>query len=916
MRKTLLNLFLTFGLLSPALATHIRGGYITAKRITGYKYEFVLTIFRDKTSEVKNLQNSLRPDANSEDILTSPYSSISDIPGKQTEIWIYRFEYTYKSPGVYTAFHYQENRNENVLNMDNSGQTNFYVETKVVIDPFLAFDQSPVITKPAVDFAALGSVYRYNPGAYDPDGDSLSYILVPSRQFLIGQGYSTQVPNYKDPAIRCGGLDSSNSVASFMNLNPVTGDLIWNVPRLVGEFNTAIKIVQWRKIRANRSKRDSIGFVLLDMQIIVKDTRNRRPLLQLPKDTCVVAGTLLDARIFATDPDIGDRVIIKFTGQLDTLLPKSIRANWYFTQSLTPPFFGDFVWKTTCAHVRREPYQAIFTAEDIPVITTFPPLTDTRVWRIKVVGPAPIPQKLVPDGNGRLRLTWTKYTCTNAEKISVYRKINPTNLERDTCNPGIPVGSGYEKIAELPITDTTFLDDNGGKGLKKGPNYCYRLVASFPEPAGGESLVSDEICQTLVLDIPVILNVDVIETSTTDGKIFIRWTTPFYIDTLAYKPPYAYELYRFSGNEPPVLVKSTADTTDTTAIDVGLNTLSKIYQYQLRFRFGDLQNLLDSTDKASSVRLELQPGIKKITLQWFAAVPWNNDDFKHTIYRKIDNQFVEIDSVSGRGGSYQYTDDGRFNNSELSDTVEYCYYVRTKGSYGNLLIKPEELFNRSEIRCASPTDTLKPCPPPEVVVQDPLNFSCDNCELLKTQKEFERIIRWRGMNLDTCGLDINRYRVYFSPYEEDELQLIATVSDTFFVHKNLTSLAGCYAVTSVDRSGNESILLNRTCVDNCPVFDLPNLITPDGNNLNDLFTPRCVASAFVEKVHFTVYNRWGKKVFEDDVDPDINWSGRNENNNLTVVNGVYFYQAKVKFKRLRRSDEMVDYKGWILVQKL
>lgn len=915
MRKLLLLTFFVFGWLSPVLATHIRGGYITAKRITGYKYEFVLTIFRDKNSEVKNLQNSLRPDANSEDVLTSQYSSITDIPGKQTEIWIYRFEYTYKSPGVYTAFHYQENRNENVLNMDNSGQTNFYVETKVVIDPFLAFDQSPVVTKPAVDFAALGSVYRYNPGAYDPDGDSLSYILVPSRQFLIGQGYSTQVPNYKDPAVRCGGLDSANAVASFMSLNPVTGDLLWNVPRLVGEFNTAIKIVQWRKIRANRSKRDSIGFVLLDMQIIVKDTRNRRPLLQLPKDTCVIAGSFLDQRIFASDPDIGDRVTIKFTGELDTILPSSRRALWYFTQSFSPPFFGDFEWTTNCTHIRKEPYQAIFTAEDIPVVSTFPPLTDTRVWRIKVVGPAPIPKRLESDGNGRLRITWQKYICSNAEKISIYRKINPVTITPDTCNPGMPAGSGYVKIAELPIADTTFLDDNEGKGLKKGPNYCYRLVASFPEPAGGESLVSDEICQTLNLDIPVLLNVDITETSSTDGKIFIRWTTPFKIDTLAFKPPYRYELIRFSGTDPPVLVKSTTDTTDTTAIDIGLNTSSKIYQYQLKFKFGDLQNLLDSTEKASSVRLELQPGIKKITLLWNAMVPWNNDDFMHVVYRKIGDNYVEIDSVSGRGGLYQYTDDGRFNNTELSDTVEYCYYVRTKGSYGNPLT-PKELFNHSEIRCASPTDTIKPCPPPEVVVQPPLNFSCDDCEILKTQKEFERVIRWRAMNLDTCGLDINQYRIYYSPYEEDELQQIAAVTDTFFIHKNLTSLAGCYSVTAVDRSGNESILLNRTCVDNCPVFELPNLITPDGNGFNDVFTPLCVASAFIEKVHFTVYNRWGKKVFDDEVDPEINWSGRNETNNLTVGTGVYFYHAKVKFKRLRRSIETVDYKGWILVQKL
>ena len=72
--------------------------------------------------------------------------------------------------------------------MDFSGSTTFYVETKVIIDPFLALDQSPVITKAAVDIASVGSIYRYNPGAYDPDGDSISFQLVPSKQFVPAQG--------------------------------------------------------------------------------------------------------------------------------------------------------------------------------------------------------------------------------------------------------------------------------------------------------------------------------------------------------------------------------------------------------------------------------------------------------------------------------------------------------------------------------------------------------------------------------------------------------------------------------------------------------------------------------------------------------------------------------------------------------
>lgn len=906
--------FFLFANWGTALATHIRGGYITANRLntTGYSYEFFLTIFRDTGSDVTNNPIELYPDINSSAVLKEYAISVTPIPGKQTERWVYRFLYTYSSPGIYTAYHYKENRNIGVLNMSNSDQTTFYVETKIIIDPFLAPDQTPTVNKPAIDVAALGSVYRYNPAASDPDGDSISYQLVPSRQFIVGTNVSAVVGNYQNPAIRAGGKDSANSGPATMTLNPVTGDLIWNVPRLIGEYNTAIKIIEWRKKRTDRPKLDSIGYVILDIQIKVVDTKNHRPILRLPKDTCIVARSKLEATIFAQDQDQGDKVNIRFYGELDTILPLTNRANFYFTPSTDPPFSGDFVWQTNCTHVRKQPYYALFDAEDIPVIP--PPLVDVRTWRIKVVGPAPILKKVEPAGNGILKLSWQKYICDNAQKIQIYRKIDSTDIRLDTCNPGMPPGLGFVKIAEVAIGDTAFLDNNAGNGLKKGPMYCYRMVVSFPDPAGGESLVSNEICQALRLDIPVITNVSVTNTSANEGSILVKWTTPFFIDTNLHKPPFTYQLLRYEGNNPPILVKSTTDTTDTTFVDNQLNTELKTYRYQLRFLFGSLANLVDSTPQAAAVRLELKPGIKKITLQWAALVPWSNDGLQHYIYRKSVDSYVLIDSVSGTGGSYEYTDLGTFGGVPLSDTVIYCYYVEAHGSYSNPLIATP-LINFSQINCSSPTDTLRPCSPPAVVVQNPVDFDCNNCENLRNQTEFSRTINWKGVAEDTCGRDVVRYKVYYSEYEEDSMRTLAVVADTFYVHAPLTNLAGCYAVTTLDRSGNESFLINRTCVDNCIRFDLPNLMTSNGDKRNDLFSPICISKAFIKNLKLTIYNRWGKKVFEDDVSSEINWGGFSERTSQTVVSGIYFFLIEAEFKRLRRTDEKMRYRGWIDVLK-
>jgi gliding motility-associated-like protein len=78
-----------------------------------------------------------------------------------------------------------------------------------------------------------------------------------------------------------------------------------------------------------------------------------------------------------------------------------------------------------------------------------------------------------------------------------------------------------------------------------------------------------------------------------------------------------------------------------------------------------------------------------------------------------------------------------------------------------------------------------------------------------------------------------------------------------------------------------SVIINESeAIDNSIVFDLPNVITPNGDGVNDLFVP--VKSKGIESVHTTIYNRWGNNLFESD-DVQINWSGDDH------PGGTYFY---------------------------
>ncbi|MDJ1504468.1 gliding motility-associated C-terminal domain-containing protein, partial [Xanthocytophaga agilis] len=138
-------------------------------------------------------------------------------------------------------------------------------------------------------------------------------------------------------------------------------------------------------------------------------------------------------------------------------------------------------------------------------------------------------------------------------------------------------------------------------------------------------------------------------------------------------------------------------------------------------------------------------------------------------------------------------------------------------------------------------------------------------------------------------------------------------------HMNLSSFAGCYYVTVVDRSGNESAPSNIVCQDNCPYYALPNVITPDnGDTLNQVFEPY-PCPRFIESGKITILNRWGRKVFETS-DIHINWAG-GLNNNAEVSDannvspGVYYYSAELKTMRLRRRDERIVIKGWVHILK-
>ncbi len=953
-RKVTLLLLLLLTFAFDVQATHLRAGQITVTADPNNSRGFWITI--EVWTNTRNTSVLFGGDTDVLDFgdgVTMFVPETQNMAGKEGKPPLpqgvayayFRVYHEYAAPGVYTISYREPNRNEGVLNMDASVQTHFFLETQIVIDPFYGLNNSPRLDVDPIDRACPGVAFTHNPGAYDPDPqDSVSFALV-----VPFSARRTEVLNYRSPdnerfytglSVPYDQANEAGNGRPTFTINQITGTITWDAPGAVGEYNIAFHVIEWRKVNGIWRR---LGYVRRDMQILVEDCNNERPKLEIPPDTCVIAGTELRVPIIGTDVD-GDRVKIEAFSPILEYAPAQgpafIDPNPGPQDYRPVPATTEFVWQTQCSHVRNQPYPVVFKITDSP--TSGPQLASFETWFITVVGPPPVWNNYTADNTRRhVTVNWDPYTCAGARTMQVWRKVDGSDFEPSTCETGMPEYLGYELVGTVPIAEAnSFTDTNGGKGLVPGAKYCYRLVAVFPPSTGSESLVSQDLCiDPFPIITPVITNVSVLETSDSNGEIEVRWMRP--IDL----PPadYDYVISRHTGftrtNDSTIVTT----TKDTVFVDTGLNTRNLPYNYSIAAYLdaSDPSTFVGVSAVASSVQALAASRSQRIDLTWDAKVPWSNSisNYTHRVYRgetgatSIDDlQFLTEVDVTQAG--FIYTDTG------LEDR-EYCYLVETYGSYGSPVIEAP-LINRSQIVCASPGDDEAPCKPgPPVLAED------RNCEdyinnLFTCQtNDFTNRISWTQPT-DDCGRDIDSYNVYYANSPNGNYVLLATgVRGTEYEDRGQgrTSFAACYRIAAVDRSGNVSELSDPMCIENCPYYELPNVFTPNGDGCNDLFsaysdrdfqgesgsadgceTPiesRQKCARFVESVVFHVYNRWGREVYSytGQVNDDVNniwidWDGRS-NEGQPLSTGIYFYVAEVTFIGIDPSVKYKTIKGWV-----
>ena len=838
-------------------ATHIRAGEITIQQQGPPSLRtFIITItgYLDNESPVRNDFGIGEMDFGdgSPTIVPrdSPFNFTDTDLTPEVGVISISVVHTFPSDGTFIISYQEANRNEGVLNIPGSVNVPFFVDTKLVVNTLIVND-TPILLIPPIDMAAIGLAFFHNPGAVDFEGDSLSFRIVPNRTTdgTIPPGF--QFMNQQD--IIDLGAEASNEAMTgpptlTISNNPDSlGTLNWDAPGQQGEYNVAFVIEEWRRINGQLFL---LSCVTRDMQIIVQESDNERPELILPPDICVIAGTNIEEEIMGTDPD-GDQVDITAFG-IPFLFPPSQNPAQLIPSSgfQDVPATVDFEWNTIGVHVQQAPYQVQFRIEDNPVgLGNGPPLVDFDVWNIQIIGPPPT--GLTPEQvtESEINLTWDTYQFPDdANMMQVWRRIDSLALP-DSCFTGVPENA-YILINEQDIDDTNFTDDFE---IEDGVNYCYRLVALYPD--GSESVASMEACIIAEM-IPedslnfatVITNVSVLETSETDGEMEVRWMPPTNVNVDSFPPPFSYQVLRSVGLvQGATALITPSPIADTFLIDVGLNTQEDPFNYQI-ITFDGSGLAIDTSAVASSPRLDFATFVDEIDLFWEAEVPWTNmaQDFpEHFVFRNRTNaadedEFNLIGTANVLENGFFFTDDGSFADNGITPGLDpdlvYCYFITTQGSYGNPLI-PEPLLNNSQIVCAQPNDLVPPCMPILAIE----NLGVEACEAALADQpcnfnDFANTLRWSVEDLNDCDLEIASFNVFFSPtMNENDFEFIANVQDTFFVHDNLESFAGCYRITAIDRSGNESLPSNIVCNDNCPNYELPNTFTPNVDGINETY---------------------------------------------------------------------------------
>ncbi len=828
-------------------ATHQKAAELIVEHVSGYTYRARLYTYTFTQTDVDRPQLEIGWGDGTTSILNRSREVLLD---NDTKFNYYEGTHTYAGPGSYTLYMEDPNRNSGVVNVPNSVLTFMYISTTITISPWLGDgNSSPVTTRrPVDDQACLGQRYEHNPAAYDPDGDSLSYKLIPCR----GEG-GESIPGFTYPA----------ASDTFM-IDSKSGTLVWDAPMAQGEYNAAILIEEWR----NQIK---IGDVTRDMQIIVRACDNRPPSIETWENCCVEAGQTLHIPVWLMDD--GYNVLRLEAGGEVVEEGRSVGLNKVY--SAPDSAYYVFYWNTSLDDSRQKDYVLYLRAED----DGDPSLSAVKVIGIKVMAPAPRFEESRVESEG-FYLGWDSAGSARVSGYELYRRdFYQQEPYYDSCQVGLG-DSAYQLIATLPADRLDYYDQD----VVEGREYYYRLVARFQD--GDRSKQSEPVCLRLPNSNALLTKVDVSVTDSLQGRVNLAWTAPRDLDS-AWRGEY--RLYGGISADSLSLKGVFPFAEEVLYQDTGLNTTRYRYFYQVAMD-------THSGSLASSVYLRAEGRTHRVGLSWENRHPWLN--YRYDVYRYEDS--------SGRFAYIGSTEADTYEDAGLEAGREYRYYVEAVGSYatGDM---PDTLYNRSN-QVAAWVMEGEPCQPwlaLESSSCDPLSntlvWDFDSLWIFTGRADSA----FGSDQREECEASVAYYEVYRKQAVEQEYEWVATVEGTEYVDNDPGSLFCWYYVQGVNESETEGAPSNEVFADNwnCFSFELPDVFTPNGDTYNETWT--AMEPLHIEHFRIKVVNRWGVTVFSSS-DPEFSWNGQVNNTGAACPDGAYFYMAEFEVRAEGRTFKKVQ----------
>ncbi|MBS1647297.1 MAG: gliding motility-associated C-terminal domain-containing protein [Bacteroidetes bacterium] len=781
------------------------------------------------------------------------------------------------NPGKYILGMIDPNLDDNVNNIPSSGSVAFALMDTISTNNGvgLSINNTPLVTNPPIDNACLHQTFCYNPGMIDPDNDSLAYSLIP---FMTGNAGGSSGHLFM--------VTPGAFIPPNISVNPITGQLCWVSPWLqqqIGEYDIDMLIKEYRRNPIDGS-RYLIGSTVFAVQIYVNNCtggNNNVSMNLSATNACIIAGSNYTSPVI-TASESGGSLSISATGL--ALTATNIGTNAVFSGSTNSSnsASGTLSWLPNCQAVQLNPYYVTVRGSD----SSKPQNTGYATITLKVVAP-PI-QNLTANVQGdSIKLSWlpplncSGNTFNSISSYLIYRVSGCSTFAPNPCQTGVPPSSGFQLIGTAPAgANPVFYDTNNGLGLPAGNTYSYIVIAKFADGSLSIANPGNAACVTLHFGVPILTNVSVDTTNTQYGRISIRWKKPvlgavnFDTTKAGNGGPYYFTLSKLDASGTYTTVVYTSPTrayfsllnnaSDTTYTDTLLDTQNKSYYYKVYF-YASGGRYAGNSAPASSIFVSGVGHNRKVILNWTAQTPWQDtlyyiyqQNYTNSGYHLVGTTHATTDTVYG-----------------LSNNYPCCFKIQSAGTYMNPYVQ-SPLYNFSQKICVTPIDDEPPCQPT-------LSIN-GNCDAATNQ------LSWTNPNHSCHVDDVVKYYIYYTARQDSLLTKIDSLlnpNDTLYTTKtNTLSIAGCYIIVAVDSAGNQSALNNESCTDNCPEYELPNIFTPNNDNVNDSYIP--VKNRYIKSVDFVMYNRWGEVVYENS-NPALGWDGKTKQMKQPAPDGTYFY---------------------------